>query len=130
MRIQFRKNYQKHLFRWVCASNLPEDLRLTDKIACDVLEELIADKNGKSKILICTKLLYLVDPDAKKQYTDNKNWIVAADAHKLVVGSQARILYSDQVTHSICNRGVKKSTFSSVASKFHSRSTKLFAMDN
>ncbi|KAI6176134.1 Imidazolonepropionate hydrolase [Aphelenchoides bicaudatus] len=70
-------------FRWVCASNLPEDLRLTDKIACEVLEELIADKN--------------VDLDVKKQYTDNKNWIVAADKHKLVVGSQARILYSDQL---------------------------------
>lgn len=39
----------------------------------------------------------LVDPDAKKQYTDNRAWIVAADKHKLVVGSQARILYSDQV---------------------------------
>lgn len=34
-------------FRWVCASNLREDLKLTDEIACDVLDKLINDKNGR-----------------------------------------------------------------------------------
>lgn len=33
-------------FRWVCASNKPEDLQLTDEIACKVLGELINDENG------------------------------------------------------------------------------------
>lgn len=32
----------------------------------------------------------------KQQYTDNRRWIESAEEHKLVVGSQARILYSDQ----------------------------------
>lgn len=66
-------------FRWVCASGKPEDLAKTDKIACDVLEEMM--KNSPSEI--------------KQQMADNIQWIKGAQENKLVVGSQARILYAD-----------------------------------
>lgn len=66
-------------FRWVCASGNPEDLAKTDKIACDVLEEMM--KNSPSEI--------------KQQMADNIQWIKGAQENKLVVGSQARILYAD-----------------------------------
>ncbi len=66
-------------FRWVCASAKPEDLKKTDEIACDVLEELM--KNAPSEI--------------KQQMQDNITWIKGAQENKLVVGSQARILYAD-----------------------------------
>ncbi|CAD5227561.1 unnamed protein product [Bursaphelenchus xylophilus] len=70
-------------FRWVCTSGLPEDLALTDKIACEVIDKLAADTN--------------VSPQTKQQYIDNRRWIQGAGEHKMVVGSQARILYSDQL---------------------------------
>ena len=66
-------------FRWVCATANPEDLAKTDKIACDVLEEMM--KNSPSEI--------------KQQMADNIQWIKGAQENKLVVGSQARILYAD-----------------------------------
>eukprot|EP00761_Pharyngomonas_kirbyi_P012307 gb/GECH01012334.1/.p1 GENE.gb/GECH01012334.1/~~gb/GECH01012334.1/.p1 ORF type:complete len:675 (+),score=161.71 gb/GECH01012334.1/:1-2025(+) len=66
-------------FRWVCTSGDPEDLKTTDRIAAEVIEEL----QGKA----LTK--------AKQQYKDNYLWITQAQENKLVVGSQARILYSD-----------------------------------
>lgn len=66
-------------FRWVCLSNDPEDLSLTDKIAASVIETI--SKNASEK--------------AKLQYKDNHLWITKAEENKLVVGSQARILYSD-----------------------------------
>jgi len=66
-------------FRWVCASGNPEDLAKTDKIACDVLEEMM--KNSPSEI--------------QQQMADNIQWIKGAQENKLVVGSQARILYAD-----------------------------------
>lgn len=66
-------------FRWVCTSGNPEDLAKTDKIACDVLEEMM--KNSPSEI--------------KQQMADNIQWIKGAQENKLVVGSQARILYAD-----------------------------------
>lgn len=66
-------------FRWVCASGNPDDLAKTDKIACDVLEEMM--KNSPSEI--------------KQQMADNIQWIKGAQENKLVVGSQARILYAD-----------------------------------
>ncbi len=66
-------------FRWVCASGLPEDLAKTDKIACDVLEEMMQH----SPIEI------------QQQMADNIQWIKGAQENKLVVGSQARILYAD-----------------------------------
>lgn len=66
-------------FRWVCASGKPEDLAKTDEIACEVLEEIM--KNSPAKI--------------QQQMQDNITWIKGAQENKLVVGSQARILYAD-----------------------------------
>jgi urocanate hydratase len=66
-------------FRWVCASGNPEDLEKTDAIACEVLEKL------KTK----------APQEIEQQMKDNILWIKEAQDHKLVVGSQARILYAD-----------------------------------
>ena len=66
-------------FRWVCASGKPEDLAKTDAIACQVLEEMM--KNSPFEI--------------QQQMADNIQWIKGAQENKLVVGSQARILYAD-----------------------------------
>lgn len=66
-------------FRWVCTSGNPEDLAKTDKIACDVLEEMIATS----------------PEEIQQQMADNIQWIKGAQENKLVVGSQARILYAD-----------------------------------
>ena len=66
-------------FRWVCASGKPEDLAKTDNIACKVLEDI--KKNSPEEI--------------QQQMADNIHWIKGAQNNKLVVGSQARILYAD-----------------------------------
>ena len=66
-------------FRWVCASGKPEDLQKTDDIACAVLEEMM--KHSPIEI--------------QQQMADNIQWIKGAQQNKLVVGSQARILYAD-----------------------------------
>ena len=66
-------------FRWVCTSGNPDDLDITDKIASDVMEELMQQ----------------APEDIRSQMADNINWIKGARANKLVVGSQARILYAD-----------------------------------
>ncbi len=66
-------------FRWVCASNDPKDLAITDRIATEVLEEMA--KSAPAEIT--------------QQMHDNITWIKAAGENKLVVGSQARILYAD-----------------------------------
>lgn len=66
-------------FRWVCASAKSEDLVETDRIACDVLEEIM--NNSPEEI--------------RQQMADNIRWIKGAQENKLVVGSQARILYAD-----------------------------------
>ena len=66
-------------FRWVCTSGDPKDLEMTDKIATEVLEEM---RNH-------------VTPDIIGQLDDNIHWIKEAGKNKLVVGSQARILYAD-----------------------------------
>jgi len=66
-------------FRWVCASGKPEDLAKTDKIACEVLEEI--KQHSPEEI--------------QQQMADNIQWIKGAQENKLVVGSQARILYAD-----------------------------------
>lgn len=66
-------------FRWVCASGKPEDLAKTDAIACEVLEEIM--KNAPEEIT--------------QQMQDNITWIKGAQENKMVVGSQARILYAD-----------------------------------
>ncbi len=66
-------------FRWVCTSANPTDLEKTDTIACDVLEEI--KKHSPKEI--------------QQQMSDNIQWIKGAQENKLVVGSQARILYAD-----------------------------------
>ena len=66
-------------FRWVCASGKPEDLELTDRLAAEVLEEIRRTAPAE----ICGQL------------DDNIHWIREAGKNKLVVGSQARILYAD-----------------------------------
>ena len=66
-------------FRWVCSSGNPEDLKKSDNIACQVLENLM--KNSPEEI--------------KQQMADNIKWIKGAQENKMVVGSQARILYAD-----------------------------------
>ncbi|MDR7372783.1 urocanate hydratase [Flavobacterium aquidurense] len=66
-------------FRWVCTSGKPEDLQKTDTIASQVLEELA--KTSPDEI--------------QQQMQDNIKWIKGAQENKLVVGSQARILYAD-----------------------------------
>jgi len=66
-------------FRWVCSSNQKEDLKITDKIAAEVLEKLKTNSPDEIKL----------------QMNDNINWIKSADDNNLVVGSQARILYAD-----------------------------------
>lgn len=66
-------------FRWVCASGKPEDLAKTDAIACEVLEKIMLDS----------------PTEIQQQMADNIKWIKGAQENKLVVGSQARILYAD-----------------------------------
>lgn len=66
-------------FRWVCTSCKPEDLQATDEIAAEVLEKIM--KSAPDEI--------------KSQLADNIHWIKEAAKNKLVVGSQARILYAD-----------------------------------
>ncbi|XP_042895553.1 urocanate hydratase isoform X2 [Parasteatoda tepidariorum] len=67
-------------FRWVCTSNDPEDLERTDHIAASVLEDILEEK---------------VPSSVEDQLRDNLKWIKEAGCHKMVVGSQARILYAD-----------------------------------
>jgi urocanate hydratase len=66
-------------FRWVCTSSNPNDLETSDRIAQQVLEEIA--KTAPSEII--------------GQLEDNILWIKEAGKNKLVVGSQARILYAD-----------------------------------
>ena len=67
-------------FRWVCCSGDPEDLHKTDLIATEVLSTMLRD----------------TDPEIQQQLNDNLQWIQAAEEHNLVVGSQSRILYSNE----------------------------------
>ncbi len=66
-------------FRWVCTSGKPEDLQKTDAIALKVMEQI---KTTAPK-------------EIQQQMQDNITWIREAEQNKLVVGSQARILYAD-----------------------------------
>ncbi|MBE0673199.1 MAG: urocanate hydratase [Bacteroidales bacterium] len=66
-------------FRWVCSSNDSDDLDKTDAIACEVL----------------TDIMGTAPEEIKQQMADNIHWIREAARNKLVVGSQARILYAD-----------------------------------
>lgn len=66
-------------FRWVCASGDPQDLQKTDAIALEVMEHIKID----------------APEEIQQQMQDNITWIREAEHNKLVVGSQARILYAD-----------------------------------
>lgn len=66
-------------FRWVCMSEDPADLEKTDQLAVDVLNKLAAE----------------APEEIVGQLRDNIHWIEGAGRNKLVVGSQARILYAD-----------------------------------
>jgi len=66
-------------FRWVCASGDPQDLQKTDAIALEVMEHIKID----------------APEEIQQQMQDNITWIREAENNKLVVGSQARILYAD-----------------------------------
>lgn len=66
-------------FRWVCTSGSAEDLALTDALAAEVLEKMLVD----------------APQEIYGQMADNLHWILNAANNKLVVGSQARILYAD-----------------------------------
>ena len=66
-------------FRWVCTSGKTEDLDQTDAIALHVLEKIKEE----------------APDEIQQQLADNIAWIKAAKKNKLVVGSQARILYAD-----------------------------------
>jgi urocanate hydratase len=66
-------------FRWVCCSGKAEDLERTDRIAEEVLSELMQS----------------APEEIRQQMADNIQWIKEAGKNKLVVGSQARILYAD-----------------------------------
>ena len=66
-------------FRWVCTSCTPADLEATDRIAARVLEEIRET----------------APEEIRGQLDDNIHWIKEAGKNRLVVGSQARILYAD-----------------------------------
>ena len=66
-------------FRWVCSSGNPDDLKVTDRIAAEVLEGIRET----------------APDEIKGQLDDNIHWIKEASRNHLVVGSQARILYAD-----------------------------------
>ena len=68
-------------FRWVCASGLDSDLAASDRIAENVLSDMLGEER---------------DPDIAQQIRDNLKWIKEAEHHDLVVGSKARILYADE----------------------------------
>jgi urocanate hydratase len=69
-------------FRWVCLSNSAADLARSDQIAIEVVADLLGKAKSGSPRAACLE--------------DNLRWIREAGAHNLVVGSQARILYSDE----------------------------------
>jgi urocanate hydratase len=66
-------------FRWVCTSGREEDLAITDALASQALTEMLSS----------------APDDIRPQLSDNIRWIQSARENKLVVGSQARILYAD-----------------------------------
>ncbi|KAI9558627.1 hypothetical protein GHT06_015415 [Daphnia sinensis] len=68
-------------FRWICTSGLEQDLEVTDRIAQEVLESIVREG---------------LPDNIAVQYDDNIKWIKEAGKNRLVVGSQARILYADQ----------------------------------
>eukprot|EP01061_Rhynchopus_euleeides_P014134 TRINITY_DN2456_c0_g1_i1.p1 TRINITY_DN2456_c0_g1~~TRINITY_DN2456_c0_g1_i1.p1 ORF type:complete len:691 (+),score=305.23 TRINITY_DN2456_c0_g1_i1:77-2074(+) len=85
-------------YRWVCTSCNPADLEMTDKLALEVIEQQMKES----------------PPEIQQQMNDNIIWIRGAMENKLVVGSQARILYADDVGRrrlaSAFNKAVKDGT--------------------
>lgn len=84
-------------FRWVCTSADPQDLKVSDQLAEQVLRQ---------QLKTC-------DERIKNQLAVNTDWIAAAQSNNLVVGSQARILYSDmegrrQIAHALNTAVAKK----------------------
>ncbi len=77
-------------FRWVCTSGKPEDLQKTDEIASQILDDIMQSSPEESSEA------YLDQREKiQQQMADNIQWIKGAQENKLVVGSQARILYAD-----------------------------------
>lgn len=68
-------------FRWVCTSGKVEDLRRTDRMAAEVLKEILNDCN----------------PRIQGQLKDNIRWIENAEENIPIVGSHSRILYADAI---------------------------------
>ena len=66
-------------FRWVCTSGREEDLAVSDRLAAEVLEQMVEEAPA----------------EIRGQLEDNLHWIRQAKENRLVVGSQARILYAD-----------------------------------
>ncbi len=66
-------------FRWVCASGKERDLEKTDRIAIEVIQQMLLE----------------APEEIKPQLRDNLKWVEHAKDNQLVVGSQARILYAD-----------------------------------
>lgn len=66
-------------FRWVCTSGKPGDLQETDRLAAQAIEDM----------------LITAPVETRTQLEDNLRWIREAQRNRLVVGSQARILYAD-----------------------------------
>jgi len=66
-------------FRWVCTSCDPTELAVTDQLAAQVLRDMAAQ----------------APPETRQQLNDNLLWVEQAGPNQLVVGSQARILYSN-----------------------------------
>ena len=64
----------------VCTSGDHADLVESDRISAEIIKKLMAKET---------------DSRVKQQYADNLEWILTVEKHKLVVGSEARILYSN-----------------------------------
>jgi urocanate hydratase len=87
-------------FRWVCSSGKAEDLAITDRLAAEVIEDMM--KTAPKEI--------------QQQLLDNLLWIRSAEDNKMVVGSQARILYADSLGRiriaQAFNKAIKDGTLS------------------
>lgn len=69
----------------MCCSGLQSDLDETDRAAAEIMDDLLSNEE---------------DPEVQSHYRENLKWILEAGKHKLVVGSKARILYSDYIGRS------------------------------
>ena len=70
--------------RWVCTSGESEDLETTDKLALEVLKNIVAKG---------------VPTEIEQQYNDNIKWITEASKHKMVVGSQVQMINPNYLQH-------------------------------